>query len=164
MSRVLLAALTLFAVLPHSAAFAQSSIQKIEVNLPFDDVEQIVVAEMRDRNLNLVNTMDIRKGMENRGGAFRKFKIFQFCNLELGIRIYRDFPDYGAMQFCSLLVYEVAEGRTAVAATRQTWALQQLPNHRPGRDAIEAARTLERLAKEIMDAVVEEAKSKAKAR
>lgn len=139
---------------------AEPSLQKVEVNLPFEEVELIVISEMQARNLNLVNTLDIKKGMENRGGTFRKYKIFQFCNLELGIRIYRDAPEYGAMQFCSLLVYEVLEGRTGLAATRQTWALRQLADHTPGGEAVEAARELERRVAEILAAVVEEAKAK----
>jgi uncharacterized protein (DUF302 family) len=135
-------------------------IRKIVVNLPFDEAESILKTEAQRQNLNLVNVLDIRKGMENRGGSFRNFKIYQFCNLELGIQIYTDSPDYGAFQLCSVLIYEAGPGRTAVVAGRQSWTLQSLPDHRPGPAALAAARQFERIIDEIFDAVVEEGRAK----
>lgn len=135
-------------------------LKKIVVNLPFEEAELILTSEAQRQNLNLVNILDIRKGMENRGGTFRKFKIYQFCNLELGIRIYSDSPDYGAFQLCSVLIYEVGPSRTALASSRQSWIVQALPEHRPGPDAVAAARQFERIIEEIFAAVEEEARGK----
>lgn len=136
------------------------SLRKIVVNLPFEEAELILKSEAERQNLNLVNVLDIRKGMENRGSTFRKYKIYQFCNLDLGIQIYSDSPDYGAFQLCSVLIYEVDGSRTALASSRQRWVLQALPGHRPGPAATAAARKFERIIDEIFDAVVEEAKAK----
>ena len=136
------------------------SVRKIVVNLPFEEAELILTSEAQRQNLNLVNVLDIRKGMENRGGTFRKFKIYQFCNLELGIRIYADSPDYGAFQLCSVLIYEVDKSLTALVSSRQSWIIQALPDHRPGPDALAAARQFERIIDEIFAAVAEEAKGK----
>ena len=141
-------------------AAEQPPVRKIVVNLPFEEAELILTSEAQRQNLNLVNVLDIRKGMENRGGTFRKFKIYQFCNLELGIRIYADSPDYGAFQFCSVLIYEVDPSHTALVSGRQSWIIQALPEHRPGPDALAAARQFERIIDEIFVAVVEEAKGK----
>jgi uncharacterized protein (DUF302 family) len=138
------------------------SLRKIVVNLPFEEAELILKSEAQRQNLNLVNVLDIRKGMENRGGTFRKYKIYQFCNLELGIQIYSDSPDYGAFQLCSVVIYDVDGSRTALASSRQSWVLQAVPEHRPGPAALTAARQFERIVDEIFDAVVEEAKARAK--
>ena len=156
-----LGALVVVALLAGGASAAERpSVKKIVVNLPFEEAELILTSEAQRQNLNLVNVLDIRKGMENRGGTFRKFKIYQFCNLELGIRIYSDSPDYGAFQFCSILIYEVNPSRTALASSRQSWIIHALPDHRPGPDALAAARQFERIIDEIFAAVVEEAKGK----
>ncbi|MBI3028238.1 MAG: DUF302 domain-containing protein [Candidatus Rokubacteria bacterium] len=141
-------------------AAEQPPVKKIVVGLPFEEAELILTSEAQRQNLNLVNVLDIRKGMENRGGTFRKFKIYQFCNLELGIRIYADSPDYGAFQFCSVLIYEVDRARTALVSSRQSWIIGSLPDHRPGPDALAAARGFERIIDEIFAAVLEEAKGK----
>lgn len=136
------------------------AIRKIVVNLPFEEAELIVTTEAQQKNLNLVNVIDIRKGMENRGGTFRKYKIFQFCNLELGVRILGESLDYGAFQLCSVVIYEVDASRTAVVSARQSWVVQALPDHRPSPAALTIARQFERIIDEIFDAVVEEAKVK----
>ncbi len=137
-------------------------IRKIVVSLPFEDAEVILRAEAERQNLNLVNILDIKKGMENRGGTFRPYKIYQFCNLDLGIRIYSDAPDYGAFQFCSVLIYEVQRGRTALVSARQTWMLSNLPEHRASAGAVAAAREFEKKIDEIFDAMVEEGRAKGK--
>jgi len=137
-------------------------VKKIVVSLAFEDAELILKSEAQRQNLTLVNVLDIRKAMKNRGGTFRPYKIYQFCNLELGIRIYADFPDYGAFQLCSVLIYEVEPGRTAFVSARQGWILRNLPEYRPGAAAMTAAREFERIIDEIFDAVVEEGKATAK--
>ena len=135
-------------------------IRKIVVNLPFEEAELILKTEAQRQNLNLVNVLDIRKGMENRGSTFRKYKIYQFCNLELGSTIYSDSPDYGAFPLCSVLIYEVDSARTALAAVRQSWILEALPDHRPGPAGRAAARRFEQMIDEIFDAVLDEGKAK----
>lgn len=136
------------------------AIRKVVVALPFEEVELIVTSEAQQRNLNLVNVMDIRKGMENRGGTFRKYKIYQFCNLELGVRILAESLDYGAFQLCSIVIYEVDASRTALVSARQTWVVQALPDSPPSPAALALARQFERIIGEIFDAVVEEARVK----
>lgn len=146
------------------AAMAQDSapLRKVIVNLPFEEAELIVKSEAQRQNLNLVNVLDIKKGMENRGGTFRPYRIYQFCNLEMGMRVLADSPDYGAFPLCSIVIYEVDAGRTALVSVRQSWVLKSLPGHRPGEVAVAAARQFERIIEEIFDAVAEEAKARSK--
>ncbi len=146
------------------AAMAHDSapLRKVIVNLPFDEAELIVKSEAQRQNLNLVNVLDIKKGMENRGGTFRPYRIYQFCNLEMGMRVLADSPDYGAFPLCSIVIYEVDAGRTALVSVRQSWVLESLPDHRPGGVAVAAARQFELIIGEIFDAVVEEAKARSK--
>lgn len=145
-----------------AAAPETAPLKKVVVNLSFEETELIVKAEAQRQNLNLVNVLDIKKGMENRGRTFRQYRIYQFCNLEMGTRILADSPDYGAFQLCSVLLYEVDAGHTALVSARQSWALEALPDHRPGPAALAAARQLERMIDEIFDAVVEESKARGK--
>ena len=157
--------LTLLAALVLGVAPAASEtvpIRKIVVRLPFEEAELILKSEAQRQNLNLVNVLDIKKGMENRAGTFRSYKIYQFCNLELGVRIYSDSPDYGAFQLCSVLIYEVDPAHTALVSTRQGWVLGRLPGHTPGASAVAAAREFERRIDEIFEAVLEDAKSRAR--
>jgi uncharacterized protein (DUF302 family) len=157
--------LVLAAIVALGAALAAAEsvpIRKIVVALSFGDAELILKAEAQRQNLNLVNVLDVRKGMENRDGTFRPYKIYQFCNLELGVRIYSDSPDYGAFQLCSVLIYEVDSAHTALVSARQGWTLERLPGHAPGPSAVAAAREFERKMDEIFEAVLDEAKSKAK--
>ena len=152
------------ALLVPMAAMAHDSapLRKVIVNLPFDEAELIVKSEAQRQNLNLVNVLDIKKGMENRGQTFRPYRIYQFCNLEMGMRILADSPDYGAFPLCSVVIYEVDPGRTALVSARQSWVLKSLPDHRPGGVAVAAARQFERIIEEIFDAVVEESKARSK--
>lgn len=155
----------LLAILAQAAAPAAAEsvpIRKIVVGLPFDEAELILKAEAQRQNLNLVNVLDIKKGMENRAGTFGPYKIYQFCNLELGVRIYADSPDFGAFQLCSVLIYEVDATHTALVSARQSWTLERLPGHAPGPSAVTAAREFERKIDEIFEAVLEEAKGKPK--
>ena len=154
--------LAMVALVGAPAAADSPPIRKIIVALPFDDAELILKAEAQRQNLNLVNVLDVKKGMENRDGTFRPYKIYQFCNLELGVRIYSDSPDYGAFQLCSVLIYEVDPAHTALVSVRQQWTLERLPDHAPGPSAMAAAREFERKVDEIFEAVVEEAKAKVK--
>jgi uncharacterized protein (DUF302 family) len=160
-----LSGLVLLAVLARGAVPAAAEpapIRKIVVALPFEEAELILKAEAQRQNLNLVNVLDVRKGMENRAGTFRPYKIYQFCNLELGVRIYSDSPDYGAFQLCSVLIYEVDPAHTALVSARQGWTLERLPDHAPGAAAVAAAREFERRMDEIFEAVLEEAKGRTK--
>lgn len=160
---LVIVALVVLMQAPRSAAAREgASLKKIVVALAFEEVELILKTEAQRQNLSLVNVLDIRKGMENRGGTFRPYKIYQFCNLELGIRIYSDSPDYGVFQLCSVLIYEVEPGRTALVSARQGWMVQALPDHRPGPGAVAAARHFERMIDEIFDSVLEEARARAK--
>jgi uncharacterized protein (DUF302 family) len=159
-----IALLVLAALLAPSAVRAQDAapLKKVVVNLPFAEAEVIVKAEAQRQNLNLVNVLDIQKGMEGRGQTFRPYRIYQFCNLEMGMRVFADSPDYGAFQLCAVLLYEVEAGRTALVSARQSWTLRSLPDHSPGPAALAAARQLERIIDEIFAAVVEESKARGK--
>ena len=152
------------ALLVPMVAMAQDAgpLKKLVVDLPFDEAEVIVKAEAQRQNLNLVNVIDIKKGMENRGQTFRPYRIYQFCNLEMGMQVLADSPDYGAFSLCSILIYEVDAERTALVSARQSWALRSLPDHNPGPAALAAARQFERLIDEIFDAVAEEGKARKK--
>jgi len=130
------------------------------VTLPFDEAELIVRAEAQRQNLNLVNVLDIQKGMENRGGTFKPYKVLQFCNLELGIQIYADLPEAGAFQLCGVLLYEPTPGRTVLVSARQSWVLRALAASRPAPAAQDAARRFERIIDEIFEAVAEEARAR----
>ena len=156
--------IVLAALLVPTAVIAQDSapLRKILVKLPFEEAELILKSEAQRQNLNLVNVIDIKQGMENRGQTFRPYRIYQFCNLEMGTRILADSPDYGAFSLCSVVMYQADGGRTALVAARQSWVLKSVPDHRPGPAAVAAARQFERIIDEIFDAVVEEEKARSK--
>jgi len=137
-------------------------LKKIVVTLPFEEAEVIVKSEAQRQNLNLVNVLDIQKGMENRGQTFRPYRIYQFCNLEMGMRVLADSPDYGAFALCSVVIYEVDAKQTALVSARQGWVLKSLPDHKPSPAAAAAARQFERIIDEIFDAVIEESKARSK--
>jgi len=137
-------------------------LKKIVVTLPFEEAELIVRSEAQRQNLNLVNVVDIQKGMENRGQTFRPYRIYQFCNLEMGMRVLADSPDYGAFALCSIVIYGVDARQTALVSARQGWVLNSLPDHKPGPAAVAAARQFERIIDEIFDAVIEGSKARSK--
>ena len=155
-------ALLLVAVAATVEAQDSPPLRKIVVTLPFEEAELIVKSEAQRQNLNLVSVLDIQKGMENRGQTFRPYRIYQFCNLEMGMRVLADSPDYGAFSLCSILIYEVEARQTALVSARQGWVLKSLPDHKPGPAAIAAARQFERIIDEIFDAVLEESKARSK--
>lgn len=159
-SVIALLLLTAWLVPAMGAAEDGAPLRKVVVKLPFEEAELILKSEAQRQNFNLVNVLDIKKGMENRGRTIRPYKIYQFCNLELGMRVLADWPDYGAFPLCSVVVYEMDDGQTALVAVRQSWALNNLADHRPGPAALAAARQLERIVDEIFDAAVEEGKAR----
>jgi uncharacterized protein (DUF302 family) len=155
---------TILALLVAVAATVEAQdsrpLKKIVVTLPFEEAEVIVKSEAQRQNLNLVNVLDIQKGMENRGQTFRPYRIYQFCNLEMGMRVLADSPDYGAFALCSIVIYEVDARQTALVSARQGWVLKSLPDHKPSPAAVAAARQFERIIDEIFDAVIEESKAR----
>jgi hypothetical protein len=117
-------------------------LRKIVVTLPFEEAELIVKSEAQRQNLNLVNVLDIQKGMENRGQTFRPYRIYQFCNLEMGCacsRLARLAHSPAAF------IYEVDARQTALVSARQAGA----QTFGPAGPATAAARQFERIIDEI---------------
>lgn len=137
------------------------AILKVTVGLPFDEVESIVRTELQVRNLNIIGTLDIQRALEGRDVEFGKFKVIQFCNLQDGLALFREHPDYGVFIPCSFLLYE-RDGRTVVAGRRPTAIARGLPGHAPSAQAAAVADRIEMLMREVLGSVVEEAQAQGK--
>lgn len=146
---------------PAPAVVANDAILKAAVGLPFEEVELIVRTELQARNVNIVGTLDVQQALRNRDIPFPKYRVIQFCNLQDGLVLFKENPDYGVFIPCSLLMYE-REGRTVLASRRPTAVVRGLPGHTPGPEALTVAERVEVLVREVLEAVIEEAKARGK--
>ncbi len=143
------------------AVAADEAILKATVGLPFDEVELIVRTELQVRNVNIIGTLDVQQALKNRDVSFPKYRAIQFCNLQDGLVLFKENPDYGVFIPCSILIYE-RDGKTVLASRRPTAIVRGLPGHTPSPEAAAVAERVEVLVREVLGAVVEEARAQGK--
>lgn len=133
-------------------------ILKLVVALDFEDVEMTLRAELAQRNLNIVNVLNIQQALEGRGTEFPRYVVFQVCNLQDGLTLFHDHEDYGAFIPCSILMYE-KDGKTVLVTRRPSAIVDRLMGHTPKEESIAVATRMEGELRAAMQSVADEARA-----
>ena len=110
-----------------------SPLYEVDVNkgVSIDDARQGLEMAAQDRNMNVVNKLDIQAGMKSRGlEAKDPYVIFEVCNLGLGAEIMKAAPEFGAFAPCKVILFQ-HEGQLKLLTYRPTYALKYLKSVPP---------------------------------
>jgi len=78
-------------------------------------------------NMNLVGTLDVQKGLQERGiPSKHPYVIYEVCNLVLGSKILATDPEFGAFAPCKIVLFE-KHGKLLLLTYLPTYALKYFP-------------------------------------
>lgn len=124
-----------------------SPLYEVDVNkgVSLDDARQGLEMAAQERNMNIVNKLDIQAGMKSRGfDAKDPYVIFEVCNLGLGAEIIKGAPEFGAFAPCKIILYQ-HNGQLKLLTYRPSYALKHLKNYPP-----ETRKIAERIESDIL--------------
>lgn len=100
----------------------------VDQGVSLEDVRQGLELASQERNMNIVNKLDIQEGMKGRGfEAKDPYMIYEVCNLGLGAEIIKGAPEFGAFAPCKIILYG-NNGKYKLLTYRPTYALTHLKN------------------------------------
>lgn len=89
----------------------------IEIDLPYEQAIQRATDALKHEGFGVLTTIDVRATMKEKlDKDFRKYAILGACNPHLAFRAFEAELEIGLLLPCNVVVYEVAPGRSAVAA------------------------------------------------
>jgi uncharacterized protein (DUF302 family) len=87
------------------------------VDLPFDEARQKVEASLKEQGFGILTEIDVKKTLKEKlDEEFRRYVILGACNPPLAHRALSTELEIGLLLPCNVILYEVEEGRTRVAA------------------------------------------------
>lgn len=99
-----------------------------ELNIPFEDVIEMVTARLADEGFGILAKIDVReKFREKLGIEFAKYVILGACNPANAHKAILAEPDIGLMLPCNAIVYEKGD-KTIISAIKPTVAMQMIDN------------------------------------
>jgi uncharacterized protein (DUF302 family) len=109
---------------------------KIEIALPFAQAVERTTAALKDQGFGVLTTIDVKATLKAKlNRDFRKYTILGACNPPLASRAFDADLDVGLLLPCNVIVYEVAEDRSVVAAMAPTIMVKVAPGS-PGLEAV----------------------------
>lgn len=109
---------------PHTPIYSVDA----KPGVSFDDVKQGLEMAAEEKNMNIVNKLNIQQGMKGRGFTAKEpFMIFEVCNLGAGSEILKAAPEFSAFAPCKIVVYG-EKGKLKLLTYRPTYALKYLKN------------------------------------
>jgi uncharacterized protein (DUF302 family) len=101
------------------------------VDADFDRVILDVLRAFRNEGLEIVARIDVREHCKRTlGREFRRHLIFDVWSPDLGVEAVRQDLETGTFMMTRFVIYELADGETAVTATEGLWWLASDPAYR----------------------------------
>ncbi|MDH5682215.1 MAG: DUF302 domain-containing protein [Spirochaetota bacterium] len=72
----------------------------------FNETTTMIEMAIKGANMRIISTLDLKKGLESRGENFPNYKVYQFCNLTKGMKVFKKVMDFGAYIPCKIFVYQ----------------------------------------------------------
>lgn len=99
------------------------------VNLAPEDAEARVVAKLAEEGFGILTEIDVRATLKKKlGEEFRPYKILGACNPPLAHRALIAEDKIGTMLPCNVIIQQVAEGVSEVAAVDPMASMQAVEN------------------------------------
>jgi uncharacterized protein (DUF302 family) len=88
-----------------------------EIDAPFDVVYAKLPKALENEGFGVVSELNPQLTFEKRlGKPFRKYRVLGACDPALAYEVLNADPKLGVLLPCSVAIYEISEGRTAVGA------------------------------------------------
>jgi uncharacterized protein (DUF302 family) len=110
--------------------------------LGFDEVMRQTIDALRGQGFGIITEIDVKKTLKEKLGVeFRNYRILGACNPKLAYEALQLEDKVGTMLPCNVVVNEIAQGRTEVAAIDPVASMQAIDNPQL-RQSAERVRTL----------------------
>ena len=120
------------------------------VDLSFDDAVQKVTDALKKEGFGVLTEIDVKTTLKKKlDMEFRNYKILGACNPTFAYQALRNERMIGAMLPCNVIVQEVEDGKTEVAAIDPVASMQAIQNPKLG----EIADTVRSKLKSVIDNV-----------
>jgi len=112
-----------------------------KINATFQEAIEKVTEELKKEGFGIISEIDIQAKLHEKLGVdFRKYKILGACNPSFAHQALTLEDKIGTMLPCNVIVQEVSENETEVAAINPVISMQGVQN-----------KNLEEIAKEVTD-------------
>ena len=120
------------------------------VDLSFDDAVQKVTDALKKEGFGVLTEIDVKTTLKKKLDVeFRNYRILGACNPTFAYQALRNERMIGAMLPCNVIVQEVEDGKTEVAAIDPVASMQAIQNPKLG----EIADTVRSKLKSVIDNV-----------
>lgn len=101
------------------------------IELPFDDAVARTREALQAEGFGVITEIDIQDTLKNKIGVdFRRYRILGACNPKLAYEALQLEDKVGTMLPCNVVVQEMSNGRTEVAAIDPVASMQAIENTR----------------------------------
>ncbi len=122
-----------------------------EVDVPFEEVIELVSEELKKEGFGILTTIDMKeKFKEKLGIDFKKYVILGACNPSSAHKAILFEENIGLMLPCNVIVYEKGN-RTAISIIKPSVVMQMIDN----KELKEVAATIEIKLKHVIEAIKE---------
>lgn len=99
------------------------------LNLAFDEAVSRVTEELRKEGFGILTDIDVQATLKNKLDVdFRKYRILGSCNPPIAYQALLKEDKIGTMLPCNVVVQELSEGNTEVAAIDPISSMQAVKN------------------------------------
>ncbi|HWE19219.1 MAG TPA: DUF302 domain-containing protein [Hyphomicrobiaceae bacterium] len=101
------------------------------LTMPFDDAVRRTVQALKEGGFGIITEIDVRNTFKEKLNAdFRRYRILGACNPALAYGALQLEDKVGTMLPCNVIVQEVSEGKSEVAAIDPIASMQAIDNPR----------------------------------
>lgn len=123
--------------------------KKLE-NVSFDKVIERVTEELKKEGFGVLTDIDVQATLKKKLDVnFRKYRILGACNPPFAYKALQAENKIGTMLPCNVIVQELDDGKTEVAAVDPVASMQAVENEKLGEIAYEIRVKLEKVIKNI---------------
>lgn len=123
--------------------------KKLE-NVSFDKVIERVTEELKKEGFGVLTEIDVQATLKKKLDVnFRKYRILGACNPPFAYKALQAENKIGTMLPCNVIVQELDNGKTEVAAIDPVASMQAVENEKLGEIAYEIRAKLEKVIKNI---------------
>jgi len=95
----------------------------------FDEVLGKVIASLKEEGFGILTEIDVKETLKKKLGVdFQKYKILGACNPPFAYKALQAEDKIGTMLPCNVIVQEISEGQTEVAAVDPVASMKAIEN------------------------------------
>lgn len=117
-----------------------------EIEAPYEQVLPKVTQALQEQGFGVITEIDVKATLQEKlGQEFRQYRILGACNPGYAFRSLQADLDVGLLLPCNVIVYEIDQGRTYVAAINPVSALEVIQSTELRAIAAEVSQKLQRV-------------------